>query len=64
MDCFNRSCPFRVNETSSLNRCECVACQNRDSGIYTITWNKTLTEEEMVEIKRRLDTNYGIGNWC
>nr|DAQ50154.1 MAG TPA: hypothetical protein [Caudoviricetes sp.] len=29
MDCFNRLCPFRENTTSSLNRCECVACPNR-----------------------------------
>ena len=26
MDCFNHSCPFRVNETSNANRCECIAC--------------------------------------
>lgn len=66
MDCFNHSCPFRVNETSSWNRCECTACPNRDNGnyAYTITWNKTLTKEEMDEIKRKLDPNYGVGNWC
>ena len=29
MDCFNYLCPFRGNATSSLNRCECVACPNR-----------------------------------
>ena len=31
MDCFNHSCPFRVNETSNANRCERVACQNRSN---------------------------------
>lgn len=30
MDCYNHSCQFRVNETSNANRCECVACQNRN----------------------------------
>lgn len=64
MDCYNHSCPFRVNESSSLHRCECVTCPNRDSGYYTLTWNKTLTKEEMDEIKRKLDPNYGVGNWC
>lgn len=64
MDCFNHSCPFRTNDSSSLHRCECIACPNRDSGEYAITWNKTLTKEEMDEIKRKLDPNYGVGNWC
>lgn len=65
MDCFNHSCPFRVNESSSLNRCECIACPNRYIGkYYSITWNKTLTKEEMDEIKRSIDPNYGVGNWC
>ena len=31
MDCFNHSCPFRVNETSNANRCERVTCQNRSN---------------------------------
>lgn len=64
MDCYNHSCPFRVNESSSLYRCEYIACPNRDSGIYTMAWDKTLTKEEMDEIKRKLDPNYGVGNWC
>ena len=25
-DCYNHSCPFRVNDTSSASRCECTAC--------------------------------------
>lgn len=31
-DCFNHSCPFRVNEFSNDNGCECLACPNRCSG--------------------------------
>lgn len=65
MDCYNYTCPFRVNKTSSLNRCECLACPNRNDYYTTfITWNKTLTKEEMDEIKRMNDPNYGVGNWC
>ena len=47
MDCFNHSCSFRVNETSNANRCECVACQNRNNGDFIITSNRTLTDDEM-----------------
>ena len=47
MDCFNHSCPFRVNETSNTNRCECVACQNRSSNDFIITSNRTLTDDEL-----------------
>lgn len=55
MDCFNHSCPFRVNETSNANRCECIACQNRSNSDFTITSNRTLTDDEismLVEMKR------------
>lgn len=61
MDCFNYSCPFRVNETSSVTRCECTACPNRSSADRLIISNRTLTEEE---IERMYDPNYGVGNWC
>ena len=47
MDCFNHSCPFRVNETSNTNRCECVACQNRSSNDFIITSNRILTDDEL-----------------
>ena len=47
MDCFNYSCPFRVNETSNTNRCECVACQNRSSNDFIITSNRILTDDEL-----------------
>ena len=47
MDCFNHSCPFRVNETSNTNRCECVACQNRSSNDFIITSNRILSDDEL-----------------
>ena len=60
MDCFNHSCPFRVNETSNPNRCECVACQNRSSNDFVITSNRTLTDEElaMLTALRSEDEDY------
>ena len=66
MDCFNHSCPFRLNETSNANRCECVACQNRSNGDFIITSNRTLTDDElaMLNALRNRDEDYGVGNWC
>ena len=66
MDCFNHSCPFRVNETSNANRCECMACLNRSNNDFIITSNRTLTNDELVMLnaQRSGDKNYGIGNWC
>ena len=55
VDCFNYSCPFRVNESSNANRCECLACPNRCTGDFFISWNRTLTDEEMGIIKRIAD---------
>lgn len=43
-DCFNHNCPFRVNNTSSVNRCECTACPNRYTGDF-FSYNRTLTDE-------------------
>ena len=52
-DCFNYSCPFRVNETCSVtNGCECTACPNRCTGDFSIAWNRTLTDEELEKIGR------------
>ena len=51
MDCFNHSCPFRVNETSSCNRCECVACPNRCHDSFTFTSNRTLSDKEIQELE-------------
>lgn len=61
MDCFNHSCPFRVNETSNANRCECVACQNRNNSDFIIASNRTLTNDEleMLSALRNRDKNYG-----
>lgn len=61
MDCFNHGCPFRVNETSNANRCECTACPNKCTNDVIIVSDHTLTEEE---IKRMTDLNYGVGNWA
>ena len=66
MECFNHSCPFRVNETSNANRCECVACQNRRNRDFIIMSNRTLTDDEMAMLTalRSGDKKYGVGNWC
>lgn len=66
MDCFNHSCPFRVNETSNANRCECVVCPNRSNSDFIIISNLTLTDDEpaMLTARRSKDEDYGIGNWC
>ena len=66
MDCFNHSCPFRVNETSNVNGCECVACQNRSNGDFIITSNRTLTDDElaMLNALKNRDKDYGVGKWC
>lgn len=66
MDCFNHSCPFRVNETSNANRCECVVCPNRSNSDFIIISNRTLTDDKlaMLTALRSKDENYGIGNWC
>ena len=51
MDCFNFNCPFRVNETSSCNHCQCLACPNRDSHEYIITtyWGVMTMYDELVK---------------
>lgn len=61
MDCFNHGCPFRVNETSNVNRCECTACPNKCTNDVIIVSNHTLTEAER---KRLEDQNYEVWNWC
>ena len=66
MDCHNHSCPFRVNETSNVNRCECVACPNRSNNDSIIRSNRTLTNDAltMLNALKSGDKNYGVGNWC
>ena len=54
-DCFNHSCPFRVNETSSATRCDCTACPNRYNNDFFITSDHTLTDEELEQIRREQD---------
>ena len=52
MDCFNHLCPFRQNTTSSGNRCDCLACQNRCKLPVTYTTsNHTLTAEEIAKAR-------------
>lgn len=53
MDCFNHGCPFRVNETSNANRCECTACLNRYSANVLIYSNRTLTDKEIREMTEK-----------
>lgn len=45
-DCYQENCPWRKNETSSLWRCECVACPNRDDGTiyYTTDYTEVLKD--------------------
>ena len=67
MDCFNYSCPFRVNETSNANTCECVSCQNRSNNDFIIiSSNRILTNDELAMLTALIngDKNYGAGNWC
>ena len=61
MDCFNHNCPWRTNNTSNYNRCECIACQNRcNSDVYVIS-DHTLTREQFKEqIKKIKDKDYVI----
>ena len=60
MDCFNYNCPFRQNTTSSCNRCECLACQNRwEEPVTYIISNHTLIANETARMTN--DPNYGIG---
>ena len=61
--CFNYSCPFRVNETSNANRCECMACPNRSNNDFIITSNRTLTNDElaMLAALKSKYKNYGFG---
>lgn len=54
MDCFNHSCPFRVNETSNANRCDCIACQNRSNSNFIIASNRTFADNE--EDRRGIET--------
>lgn len=55
VDCFNYSCPFRENTSSSCNRCECVACQNRSEAVTYIASNRTLTETDMRALEAMKD---------
>lgn len=58
-DCFNHGCPFRVNETSNANRCECLACPNRCSGDGFFSYNRTLTDEELEKFRMEYNEKGG-----
>ena len=47
-DCFNFSCP--AHEA----KCPCVACPNRVTQEFTVTSNRTLTEQEIIAILAKM----------
>lgn len=62
MDCFNYSCPFRQNITSTPNSCECTACQRRCGAVTYVASNRTLTADEIA--RGTIDPNHGVGAGC
>ena len=62
-DCFNHSCPFRVNEFSNDNGCECLACPNRCSGDGFFSYNRTLTDEEVSKLTLSVAVRDTSGEW-
>lgn len=53
-DCYQENCPWRKNETSSIWRCECLGCPNRDEGFlyYTTTeWVRNEAGEALWDCK-------------
>lgn len=46
---------FRENTSSSCNRCECVACQNRSEAVTYIASNRTLTEADIRALEAKKD---------
>lgn len=59
MDCFNHNCPFRTNETSNMNRCDCYSCKVRDSESVYVNSNKIITNDTVL---KKLVTTVNIGN--
>lgn len=51
MDCFNNGCPFRVNDTSNANRCECTACPNKCTNDVIIVSDHTLDAVPVVRCR-------------
>lgn len=49
MDCFNHNCPFRTNETSNVNRCDCYSCKVRDSKSLYVNSNKIITNDTVLK---------------
>ena len=61
MDCFNRSCVFRANETSNANRCEFYACNIRSHYTYGVAEKYISQEDEKAKIRNADNKDYGIG---
>lgn len=62
-DCFNNSCPFRVNETSNVNRCDSISYPNRCNNNFTIYSNRTLTNDELATIETHIKEDKKIKYW-
>jgi len=64
MECYASNCPFRVNESSSLHRCECVACPNRTTAVILRATNRILTAEELkwLEVSLTNNINFAISD--
>ena len=62
LDCFKYACPFRVNETSNANRCECTACPNRCAYDLIFVSDHTMSDEkiqkQISESRRMSDPDY------
>ena len=63
-DCFNHNCPFRINETNNVNRCDSISCPNRCNNIFIISSNRTLTDNELAILEaQRTEDKTKMNNW-
>lgn len=60
-DCFDYCCPFRVNFSTSVSRCDCIACPNRWTDDIVLVSDHTLTDKELAYI---VDSDYGVGRYA
>lgn len=44
--CYNKHCSFRINDTSNVYHCGCVACPRRECGDVFIATDRTDSEED------------------
>ena len=55
-DCKQENCPFRLNFSSSVYRCEHIACPNRDNGsVVFITTDHTIILEDVLKDDSTID---------